>query len=248
MNEAFSPFHDSPPNKEEREYLRILHHHHEKFIIFKKYLINKENIKTAIEIGSYLTNVACRLKKYVDVYVATDIDLKKSRNNYKEWAKSKGLNTDVNEINDQGLFFLESNKRYDALLASEILEHLPYNPVTVINSFKKYINIDGIIIISIPNRLSLGKIFRFMRGMHPYIFFETFTKEDYIENKFSHHWLEYNIKDLDYIFNHCGFKNINSKKSNLFYGNKILFSIKNLVKIITLGKVYDQIYAAYKLK
>ncbi|MBU3589077.1 bifunctional 2-polyprenyl-6-hydroxyphenol methylase/3-demethylubiquinol 3-O-methyltransferase UbiG [Polynucleobacter sp. 80A-SIGWE] len=248
MINAFSPFYDSPPNDVELEYLNVLREHHNNFFNFTLKIINDFNFSSAIEIGSYLTNVAVRLKPHLQSMTATDVETGNSRENYRKWANKFGVKVGINSITSNGIRILskEDNCRYDIFLASEILEHLPFNPLPIIKSIKHYLNDDGVVVVSVPNRLSLAKIVRFILGRHPYIKFNEFSSEDYILANYGHHWLEYNVRDLDYVFEICGFKRIALKTVNINYKKKLSFVAKQIIRLITLGLVFDQIYAAYR--
>lgn len=247
IDNSFSPFYDKKPNTTEKKYLKTLKFHHDTFVNFSKKIFLSNNTKSAIEVGSYLSNVAVRLKPFCDYFVATDVKTKGSRKNYKLWAKKNGLDIAFNHISKSGLKFEGLNKKkFDAILVSEVMEHLPYNPFDLVNSYKKYLNNNGLVIVSVPNRLSINKIIRFVTNKHPFLFFDDFLSDDLILRNYGHHWLEYNIKDLSYVFFKCGFKQKKLLKKNINYGNKINFYIKNIISIITFGLVFDQIYCEFK--
>jgi predicted SAM-dependent methyltransferase len=249
MQKAFSPFYNSPPNKKEIRYLKILRTHHANFIDFSKIIFEEYNIEKVIEIGSYLSNVAVELSKHIKSFTATEARGNIKRDRYNNWAKKNGILTDYNSINNTGIYFSKyKNEKYDAILASEILEHLPYNPITTIKSIKKNLNKKGIVIVSVPNRFSVVKLCRFLCGKHPFIFFHEFNTKDMVLNNYGHHWLEYSESDLDYVFFISGFNKIKIKKCNNKYYSNTNFYIKNIISKITLGQIYDQIYAAYQLK
>jgi SAM-dependent methyltransferase len=249
MQNAFSPFHNSPPNKKEIQYLNILRTHHSNFINFSKMIFDDYRIEKVIEIGSYLSNVAFELSKYISSYTATEAQGSLKRNRYNDWAKKNDILTDFNNIDNTGINFHKYKyEKYDAILASEILEHLPLNPIAVIKSMKKNLNKKGVVILSVPNRFSIVKIYRFISGKHPFIFFHEFNTKDEVLNNYGHHWLEYSESDLDYVFHMSGFKKIKIRKCNNKYNSIINFYIKNMISIISFGVIYDQIYAAYQLK
>lgn len=248
MLKAFSPFYDSPPNDVELEYLNLLREHHDNFFKFTLKIIHKYGCSSAVEIGSYLTNVAVRLKPYLKCMTATEVETGNSRDNYQKWARSLGVSIGTNLISSRGICIQskEGVEKYDIFLASEILEHLPYNPLPIIKSIKSYLNKGGVVVLSVPNRLSLAKIIRFWLGKHPYIKFNEFSSEDFILANYGHHWLEYSVSDLDYVFETCGFQRVALKKCNIKYKKKMSFFVKQIIRMMTLGLVFDQIYAAYR--
>jgi SAM-dependent methyltransferase len=249
MQNAFSPFHDSSPSRKELRYLKILKGHHTNFIDFSTKVFEEYRIDNAIEIGSYLSNVAFELSKHIKSFTATEAHGDIKRDRYNSWAKKNGILTDYNIIDNTGIYFSKyKNEKYDAILASEILEHLPYNPIKIVKSMKKNLNKKGIVILSVPNRFSVVKIYRFLRGKHPFIFFHEFNSKDMVLNNYGHHWLEYSESDLDYVFFMSGFKKIKLKKCNNKYHSGVNFLVKNIISKISFGIIYDQIYAAYQLK
>jgi len=249
MQNAFSPFHNSPPNKKEIQYLKILKTHHNNFINFSKVIFDENGIEKVIEVCSYLSNVAFELSKHITSYTATEARGDIKRNRYNNWAKKNGILTDYNNIDRTGINFRKYKyEKYDAILASEIFEHLPLNPITVMKSIKKNLNRRGIVVLSVPNRFSIVKIYRFITGKHPFIFFNEFNTKDMVLNNYGHHWLEYSESDLDYVFYCSGFNKIKIRKCNIKYSSSINFYIKNIISKISFGLIYDQIYAAYQLK
>lgn len=250
MINAYSPFHDAPPNAGEKEYLCVLNDHHNKFIKFTCEVIKENGLANAVEIGSYLTNVGFRLKPYLESFLATEVETSDPRTNYKTWACSVGIDVGYNSVSSEGVSIVSDNvnKKYDLFLASEILEHLPHNPLTIVKSIKKYLSVNGVVVVSVPNRMSFSKIKRFVSGNHPYIKFKEFASEDFVLANYGHHWLEYSINDLDYVFECSGFKRIKYSGVNNIYKKKLPWVIKNILKHLSFNFVYDQIYAAYKLK
>lgn len=248
MKNAFSPFHDKQPNVVEKKYLETLRFHHENFINFSKKVFENNKINSAIEVGSYLTNVAIELKTFCVYFVATEVKTKSNRKNYNLWARKNGVNTAFNQISSNGLKFIGlKKKKFDALIISEVMEHLAYNPFTITSSFKKYLSNDGVVIVSVPNRMSINKIVRFFKNQHPYIFFNDFISNDEILKNYGHHWLEYSLDDLTFVFKKTGFSRKSLLKKNINYGSKIKFFIKNLMTFLSFGLIYDQIYCEFKV-
>lgn len=241
---AYSPFNDAPPNAQEMEYLEILREHHYNFTRIAKHLIKDYCINTVLELGCYLSNVAVNLRPFVGEYVATDVDTGTARPNYNEWAGSHKIKTGYCCFSRNGLS-VNTAQKFDAIIASEVLEHLPYNPITVAKSFKEYLNPKGLVIISVPNRISAAKIARFVRGRHPYIFFHEFASTNIITANYGHHWLEYSLSDIKYVFEMAGFKAVYEKKMNIDFGGKFSINIKKLITLVTFGKVADQLYVAF---
>ncbi len=249
MNVAFSPFYDSEPNKVEEEYLRILEHHHSLFVSFAIRNIKESNLNSAVEIGSYLTNVAVELRPHLKKYMATEVDTGNTRDEYKKWASKNGLDVGINHIDSDGINIYSQDGSsvglYDLFLASEIFEHLHYNPVDVFESIKKYITPNGLVVVSVPNRFSLSKILNFFSNKHPYIKFNDFISSDKVLRNYGIHWLEYNLHDLDFIFKNAGFRRVNYETRNIKYSSKFNYLIKNIVKVFSFGLIFDQIYSSY---
>lgn len=93
----------------------------------------------------------------------------------------------------------ESNS-FDLVTILNVTEHLPGNPLKILEEIKRILKPKGIIIHAGPNAFSLMKRIRFLRGKHPHIPFELWMKEKYYS-----HYREYGVKESKLLLEKAGF-------------------------------------------
>jgi len=120
-------------------------------------------LKEFIGIGKSVLDIGCRDGRLTKHYIVgnnvlgVDIDsnlLKSAEQNLKIETLLMDLNGDWSEL---------GNKKFDAIVAGEILEHL-YYPEIVLEKIKKHLNLGGVFIGSIPNAFSLRNRLRYLLG------------------------------------------------------------------------------------
>ena len=113
---------------------------------------------TICEIGSYLGVLARALKLKGYNVNACDIPFFYDRDNVREYFKKYGINTFHFDLKDYRLPFNDSSQ--DMVIACEIIEHLNFNPLPVINEINRIMKTGGFLYISMPNSDSLIKRIR----------------------------------------------------------------------------------------
>lgn len=150
-----------------------------------------ELLKQNVGIGKKVLDIGCRdgvlTKHFVkgNEVLGADIDnvaLDKARNNLGIETIHVDLNGDWSELSD---------KRFDVIVAGEILEHL-YYPESVVKKVFDHLNKRGVFLGSIPNAFSLKNRFRYLFGSKKY----TPLSDPTHINQFSY----FEIKDLLYKY------------------------------------------------
>lgn len=183
-------------------------------------------IKTVLEIGSMYGFLLKQLEEIKLICSGIELDKK---------AAEYCIRNNLNLINTSLENFLEnSNKTYDLVVMSHVLEHI-INPEKQLQSLRKLINNKGMIIIIVPNSSSLtAKIIGKYWGYW----------------QVPIHITHFNRKSLSYILQISGFKIIDSKTVG---GDSLLFlsTIANIlnykstnIKLTFIRKRIIQSYSA----
>ncbi len=107
------------------------------FFIFKD--LNNSESKNILEIGEGSGIIKNIFKEKVDSYLTMDLN--------------KKLNPDF--LNDVRNFLPDLERRFDCIVAAEVLEHIPFEDLEkALFNFYKYLKKDGMVIITIPHRAS----------------------------------------------------------------------------------------------
>lgn len=110
-------------------------------------VIEQKNIKSVLDYGCGVSDIgillAQRFKKSVDL---VDLDLPKIRLAQKRFIW-RGLDTNIYPVDDTEKL-AEIDKKYDLIIATEIIEHFRY-PLEMINWFYSHLNKNGLLLLSI---------------------------------------------------------------------------------------------------
>lgn len=90
---------------------------------------------------------------------------------------------------------------FDVLSFSETLEHLNFNPLPVIMEFHRVLKPGGLVVVTTPNALRLGKRLSFLAGRSVFADLETLCKGD----AYSVHFREYSLRELCNLLEWGGF-------------------------------------------
>lgn len=102
------------------------------------------------------------------------------------------LNTEID-------IFPFSDNLFDAVVFTEIIEHLLFSPTHALYEIHRVLKKDGILIITTPNAISLSKILRWIKRKN---IFDQLSLDDI----YGRHNREYTMKELDILLQNCNFK------------------------------------------
>ena len=188
---------------------------------FKKSNFSKIRI---LDIGSHYLHLPLILKKYgFDVYGFDIADFTNSCLIKKRANDKKIENRTIHNSLEEGKFPYNKNEKFDLILFTETLEHLPFRPQKMWVEVFKLLKDEGRIYITTPNSLSIRRIsLQFLRiitrdGYGP--------KIDDILSKPSYaiHWKEYSPKEIYKYFKTLGY-NVEIK-INFYSYKKLLRSL-----------------------
>lgn len=187
------------PNQHKQEYVRTV------IDIDNLYKTDRAN-RHILEIGSFLGTVSISLKRLGYKVSALDIP---------EFQKSPTLGP-IYEKN--GIDFVGLNLRYhklpypsdafDAVVITEVIEHLNFNPLRVLMEINRILKIGGYIYIGMPNQASYAnrKKLLFGKSIHNSID-DFFSQLDRKKNMIvGLHWREYTMSETTYMIERMGFQ------------------------------------------
>ena len=166
------------------------------------------NGKKILEIGSFLGVVSISLKKLGFNVCALDIP---------EFYQSVALKSlyERNEIPFNGLNLRNSklpqeSNSLDAVIICEVMEHLNFNPLPVLQEINRVLKNDGYIYIGMPNQANLGNRIKLLKGrsIHNSIgdFFKQLDRNDNMIVGL--HWREYTLDETMELIQKMGFDTV----------------------------------------
>ena len=121
-------------------------------------IVNKNRVKTAIELGGFPGYYAVFLKKYLKLDV-TLLDYFVHPPITEELLGTNGLANDAIEIIETDLFKYNSLKQYDLVLSCGLIEHFN-DTVDIINRHIDFVKPGGTLFITLPNFKALNGWFQ----------------------------------------------------------------------------------------
>lgn len=88
---------------------------------------------------------------------------------------------------------VEVNPRFDAIIFTEVLEHLFADDSLILNNISKLLDKEGLLLFSVPNVSAIGKLTDLVFGRNPYM-----VKTDILEGSFGGfgHIREYSFREV----------------------------------------------------
>ena len=171
----------------------------------EKILPNKNEV--VCELGSFLGIVSKTLAYQGYKVNACDIPSFFDRKEVKEYYKKSGIDIYGFNLRDYKLPFDDSSQ--DLVIACEVLEHLNFNPLPVIDEINRVLKLNGHLYIAMPNSASFIKRLRFFfTGKHPtFSIKELFAQLDPNDNMIvGLHWREFSKDDALNMIAPLGFE------------------------------------------
>ena len=127
-----------------------------------------------------------------------------------------------------------SDQRFDLIIFTDVIEHLPRSPKKLLNEFNRILKPNGYLIVSTPNVSNLKHRIEMIFGRHFYFPIESwFNSDDFVG-----HFREYTSKELRYIIENSNFeiRKILFSNSQLLDFEKFpylkLNSVKNILVLL----------------
>lgn len=157
------------------------------------------------EIGSFLGVVSISLKKLGFNVCALDIPEFYKSSTLKSLYERNGIPfTGLNLRNSK---LPQESNSLDAVVICEVIEHLNFNPLPVLQEINRVLKDDGNIYIGMPNQANLGNRIKLLRGrsIHNPIgdFFKQLDRNDNMIVGL--HWREYTLNETIELIHEVGF-------------------------------------------
>ena len=171
FNQAFNEIRANPPDllnlnnmQGEFLYLKQLEPSYRRTFTLADTLVAEGS--SICELGSYLGIISYSLTLAGHAVDACDIPSYYSNSSVKNYFLTKGVNTHSFNLRDYKIPF--EDNRYDLLICCEVLEHLNFNPLPILQEINRILKMNAYLYIGIPNSANLLNRFRaFFSGRYP---------------------------------------------------------------------------------
>lgn len=212
LEKVITEFHNETPdllgNNQivgERNYVKNIINSYERTLNdIQRILPNKKSV--ICELGSFLGIVSKSLAYLGYKVNACDIPSFVDRKEIKDYYKKAGIDIFGFNLRDYKLPFEDSSQ--DLVIACEVLEHLNFNPLPIIDEINRVLKLNGYLYIAMPNSTAFVKRIRFLlTGKHPtFTIKELFSQLDPNDNMIvGLHWREYSKDDSIKMITPLGF-------------------------------------------
>ena len=193
----------------EQKYIASLHKQYENILLdFNRIFPHRDIQNRVLEISSFLGVVDIALSKIgFDVYTY-DIPVFQQNSNLNRLYTAHGVHSSsgsVKDIGKNGLPFPDNH--FDAVILSEVLEHVPVNPLPILQEINRILKNNGIVYITTPNQVNLIHriLIIFGRSIRNPVS-DLVTQTDPAKNTICGvHWREYTLQELTDLLKIAGF-------------------------------------------
>jgi SAM-dependent methyltransferase len=200
------PFWDE---KGEKNYIDVLHVQYENILIeFNKIFSGNFNNKRVLEISSFLGVVDIALSKIGFEVYTYDIPEFQKNNKLNELYQKYIVHPSSGYLKDvwqNGLPYPDNH--FDAVILSEVIEHLNFNPLPVLQEINRIMKKDGILYITTPNQVNLINRIKVILGRSiRNSISDSVTQLDQTRHTICGiHWREYTLEELIQLLEITGF-------------------------------------------
>ena len=145
-----------------------------------------------------------------------------------KFAHDEGVNFYKQEKNDYSIPFPDNF--FDVITSISVFEHLHSSPRLILNSIGKLLKPKGVLVIAMPNSVSLRKRLSVMLGKSNY---NPVDELYYSLDEYRGHIREYTLDETEYICKLSGYKVVHSSHFEHLAYEKLSFPLKQLYLIIT---------------
>lgn len=243
-------------DKGEKNYINFLLSQYENILIdFNKIFNGNFNGKRVLEISSFLGVVDIALAKIgFEVYT---YDIPEFQNNSKLNELYSKFNVHpssgyLKDVWQNGLPYPDNH--FDAVILSEVIEHLNFNPLPVLQEINRILKKDGILYITTPNQVNLINRIKIILGRSiRNSISDSVTQLDQTKHTICGiHWREYTLEELiqllkimgftitTYTYSHMAKTHTSSFIKKIFYAiSSLLFpKLADSITIISKKKEY----------
>jgi len=243
-------------DKGEKNYINFLLSQYENILIdFNKIFNGNLNGKQVLEISSFLGVVDIALAKIGFEVYAYDIPEFQNNSKLNELYSKFNVHPSSGYLKDvwqNGLPYPDNH--FDAVILSEVIEHLNFNPLPVLQEINRILKKDGILYITTPNQVNLINRIKIILGRSiRNSISDSVTQLDPTKHTICGiHWREYTLEELiqlleimgftitTYTYSHMAKTHTSSFIKKIFYAiSSLLFpKLADSITIISKKKEY----------
>lgn len=243
-------------DKGERNYIDFLHVQYENILIdFNKIFTGNFNNKRILEVSSFLGVVDIALAKIGCEVYTYDIPEFQQNSRLNELYGKFNVHLSSGYLKDvwqNGLPYPDNH--FDAVILSEVIEHLNFNPLPVLQEINRILKKDGILYVTTPNQVNLMNRIKIILGRSiRNSISDSVTQLDQTKHTICGiHWREYTLEELiqlleitgftllDYTYSSMASKNASSFMKNIFDATSSLIfpKLADSVTVISKKKEY----------
>lgn len=161
---------------------------------------------TVLEIGSFLGALCVALAKLGYHVTATDIPEFISNRNLQRTFQDHHIAFDASNLRTYSLPYADES--FDVVIMCQVLEHLNFNPLPVINEINRVLKTGGLLYLAVPNLASLHNRLMLARGQSILPSIPQYLAQlDPTQNMIvGLHWREYTMPEVRQMLDSLGFR------------------------------------------